>query len=258
MGLTIRILCLTVCCFFYYTHFHTRAHGDTARSIEKPVRQSIKTRQATQKAEEEWRLEKEKLVSRFEALQEKEKSLRQQRKEMIKNTNAARERLVLKEKKLKDIEAISNQIRPFLDELMEGLKSSISNDLPFLSDERSRRVKKLDKLINDPEAAVSEKYRKIMEAFLVEAEYGFTIETTRETIMVNKQTMLTDIFRLGRISLFYHSLDRKHCGFYNVSEKKWQPLPASYRRDIQIAIDIAAKRRPVELLTLPLGRMVIP
>jgi hypothetical protein len=69
--------------------------------------------------------------------------------------------------------------------------------------------------------------------------------------------MLANIFRLGSISLFYQSLDQSECGFYNVADAKWQGLPATYNRDIAAAIDIGAKRQPVELLSLPLGRISV-
>jgi hypothetical protein len=42
-----------------------------------------------------------------------------------------------------------------------------------------------------------------------------------------------------------------------VAKKKWEPLSTSHNLAIKSAIDIAAKRQPVELLSLPLGRMVI-
>jgi hypothetical protein len=35
----------------------------------------------------------------------------------------------------------------------------------------------------------------------------------------------------------------------------WRPLPRTFNQAIQTAIEIGAKRKPVELLTLPLGRM---
>jgi hypothetical protein len=94
-----------------------------------------------------------------------------------------------------------------------------------------------------------------MEALLVEAEYGSTIEVYQQTIDVDGAPSLVNVFRLGRISLFYQTLDQKRCGFYDVAATGWRPLPTAFNRCIQTAIEIGAKRRPVELLTLPLGRM---
>lgn len=230
--------------------------SNTNQRIEEPVRQSIKTRQTTQKAEEKWRFEKEKLVAKFEQLLQEQERLQQHKSNLQQQVKATQTRIVAKEKQLNDIEQISSQIRPFLDKLVNDLRLQIADGLPFLTAERQQRIDKLENLMTAPDISISEKYRKVMEALLVEAEYGFTIEASQETIEVEGQARLANIFRLGRLSLFYQSLDQKHCGFYNVAANGWQTLPAIHNREVQSAIDIAAKRRPVELLSLPLGRMV--
>ena len=61
---------------------HPGIASDTERRIEKPVRQAIKTRRASQQAEEKWRLEKEKLTDQFEQLQAEQKQLQQQQREL--------------------------------------------------------------------------------------------------------------------------------------------------------------------------------
>ena len=232
--------------------------NDTLERIERPVQKAIDTRQKTQQEEEAWRLAKEKMVARYEQLQKEQVRLKHQKTRLAEERNATRTRLLAKEKQLAHIEQISTQIQPFLDDLLAALSKRIENDLPFLSNERKLRIKKLNTLLADPEVDAGEKYRKLMEALLVEAEYGFTIETYQETISVRGRPLLADIFRLGRVALYYLRLDRKEAGFYNVATDKWEPLPAFHNPGLRAAIDIAAKRQPVELLTLPVGRLVIP
>jgi hypothetical protein len=152
---------------------------ETHQRIERPVRESINIRQATQKAEEGWRVEREKLVARFEQLQKEQELLKNRKAELHRQVEAARPRLAGKEKQLVDIEQISSQIRPFLDELINELKFRPAEGLPFLTAERRERIHKLESIMADPDITLSEKYRKAMEALLVEAEYGFTIEFTR-------------------------------------------------------------------------------
>lgn len=158
-------------------------------------------------------MEKEKLIDQFEQLQAEQKQLQQQRQDLQEYIDATQARIATKEKQLADIEQISSQIQPFLEEMLTLLKMQVSDGYPFLHNEQEKRIDNLDHLMIDPDISVSEKYRKIMEAFWVEAEYGTTIETYQETITIDGQTLLVDIFRLGRFSLFYQSLDRKHCGF---------------------------------------------
>jgi chromosome segregation ATPase len=232
--------------FLFFWGGSLPAASDTGRQIEAPVRQSITTLKQTQQQEEQWRQEKEKRVARFEQLQQRQVEMQNRVAHLRQQLEAARTRMAAKEQQLTDIEQIAGQIDPFLEELVTALKARIVDDPPFLNAERRQRVDRLEGLMADPDVAVSEKYRKMMEALQVEAEYGFTIETYQETITLEGQTLLADIFRLGRQG-----------GFYNPAAGAWQPLAAAHKQALHTAIDIAAKRRPVELLSLPLGRLVV-
>lgn len=227
------------------------------KQIKEPVAESIRVRQATQKAEELWRDDKQKLVARFEQLELEQQQLATRKTALEEKTVATAARIAAKEKQLADIEAIQSRIVPMIDSLVEALRQHLDDDLPFLPEERRKRLERLEELRHDPDVAVSEKFRKVMEALLVEAEYGNTIEVYQQTISVDGRDMLANIFRLGRISLFFQTLDSKTCGVFDVAASAWQILPATFNKNIQTAMDIGAKRQPVEILTLPLGRMNI-
>ncbi|MBT8342604.1 MAG: DUF3450 domain-containing protein [Desulfatitalea sp.] len=233
------------------------AVGESGRQIEQPVRQSIAIRQQTQQDNEHWRQERENMVTRFEALQQQHAAWQDRKAGLDQQIDATRRRVAAKEKQLADIEQMTRNIKPFLAELVTSLKARVADDPPFLAGERGQRIEWLERLMVDPDVALSEIYRKVMEALQVEAEYGFTIETYQESIMLDGQTLLADIFRLGRLGLYCLSLDRRQVGFYNPAATAWQPLAASHRQALSTAIAIAAKQQPVELLTLPLGRLVI-
>ena len=225
--------------------------------VTRPVHDAVKIRQAIQKEEEKWRGEQERLLARYEQLQGEHTRLQATHDELQENIRSTRQRISRKEKELADIEQISSRIEPFLGESVETLRRQLTEDLPFLPEERHRRVDRLAEMLTDPDVAVSEKYRKIMEAWLVEAEYGNTIEVYQQTIAIEGKEVLVNIFRLGRISLFFQTLDRDRCGFFDVSAKAWQMLPVAYNRAIGTAIEIGTKRRPAELLSLPLGRITV-
>ncbi len=239
----------------FFAVFFPLPSGDAEERIEQPVKDAIDIRQETQKKEETWRQEKEARLARLEKLQKEQQQLKSQKSDLSEAVQATQKRLAEKNEQIADIEQISGQIRPFLDELLKKLKLWINEDIGFLPKERVHRIERLESLISDPEAETSEKYRKIMEALLIEAEYGFTTGLYQETISVEGQKRLVNIFRLGRLSLFYLTLDRAHCGFFNIAEDTWQPLSGLYLPQIQTAVDIAAKRRSAEMLTLPLGRI---
>jgi len=223
--------------------------------IMNQVTESIHIRQNTQEQEEQWRNEKQKLLSQYDQLQQKKiqlTELQQSFEEKVKNTNI---RISAKQEQIDNIVQIQAEISPLINNQIKELEQFVASDLPFLTEERHERMQRLEQLRDDPEVPVSEKFRKVMEALLVEAEYGNTIEVYQETITTGDLKMLVDIFRLGRIGLFFQTLDKKECGFYNVSASAWQPLPASYNQTLLTAMEIGAKRRPVEFITLPLGKI---
>lgn len=231
---------------------------EVQRQIEQPVRQSIQTHQSTQKNEEQWRTDKERLTARFEQLQEENKELGARKEALGQTITATSSRLAGKRQQLADIARITSEIEPFLDQLLLELGRVVDDGPPFLRNERSQRLERLQTMRTDPTVSVGEQYRKLMEALLVEAEYGFSTEVYQDHIAIDGQTILADIFRLGRLNLFYLTLDQHQCGLYNEASHAWQPLTAAHLHAIQTAFAIGAKRQPVELLNLPVGRMVRP
>lgn len=227
----------------------------STEQIKKPVSESISIRQNTQQNEMQWQNDKQKLLARYDELTETEQQLSMKKQALIKKIENSRSRIAVKQKQLDDIEQIQSEINPLIAGLIKELEQFTATDLPFLTEERDTRLQRLVEIRDDPEIAVGEKFRKVMEAMLIEIEYGNTIEVYQETIATEERKMLVNILRLGRVALFFQTLDHQSCGFYNVAAAAWQPLPTEHNRTIQAAMEIGAKRRPVEILTLPLGRI---
>ena len=197
------------------------ATNQVEERVEQPVREAIEIQQATQKGQVQWREERRQMVAAYEQLQQEQARLEAQRQDLEARVVAARARVGVKQARIEAIAQITGQVAPFLDELYRRLALRIDNDLPFLPDERRQRLANLRILLDDPGVAISEKFRKVFEALLVEAEYGNTIEVYQESITIDGQSVLANIFRLGRIGLYYQSLDQQACGFFNVSAAAW-------------------------------------
>ena len=227
------------------------------KRVEKPVRDSISIRQDTQKVRAEWLSEKQKMLGEIERIEAENTELTTRREQLVAQVSSAKERIASKEKELKGIRQITENIHPFLKETLAWLEAETGEGLPFLTQERKKRVGRLRALLDDPDVPVSEKFRKIMEALLIEAEYGTNVEVTSQSILLSGEPVLVNILRLGRLNLFYQTLDGSVCGYFNVAENGWKELAREYNRNIKLAMDMALKRRPVELVNLPVGRMVL-
>ncbi len=228
---------------------------DFSDKIRRPVEQTIEIRQQTQRDEDLWAAEKEKLSAQYEMLLEKHQQLLDRNAGLEKETDYYSAEIKSLTKRIEDAGRISKEMQPYLVAVIDQLKRRLDNDIPFLISERSDRINKLQAISADPEIDISEKYRKTMEAVLIEAEYGNTIEVYPEQITVEGQNVQARIFRLGRVSMFFQSLDQKYSGFYDAFEERWKYLPEKFNRDIGTAVEMGLKRRPVDLVNLPLGRI---
>ncbi len=226
------------------------------QQLKTPIQKSIKVHKATQKKIEDWSTARKRLTARYDDLSAENVRLAARQAEMEKMLAAARVRIAAKEKQLAALSRLASDVRPALDDIYQHLKQVERTDLPFLTQEREGRLASLDGILDDPRVPVSEKLRKTLEALLVEVEYGNTVSVYRETISIDDKSILVNIFRLGRISLFFQTLDRKTTGHYDAVLQKWAVLPSSMNHELNIAFEIAARQRPATIATLPIGRIV--
>lgn len=223
--------------------------------VEEPVNTSVKTRQASRKELDKWEEERRRLETEFELLSKKNKALTESVTTLKKQETAQKKFNASLTEREVESRRISEEIGPFTTDLIRRLEDMVRSDLPFLRNERKERLGRLETILDDPEISVAEKFRKVMEALFIEAEYGTTIEVYQEKITLIDEEMLGDIFRLGRLGLFFLSLDHETSARFNMAKQSWEILDSRYTPEIEAAIEMGLKRRPSELLCLPAGRL---
>ena len=77
---------------------------------------------------------------------------------------------------LDSLDNINIDILPLLKRMVDTLSKFVSLDIPFLIEERTLRISELDSLIVRADITTAEKFRKIFEAYQLEANFGKTIE----------------------------------------------------------------------------------
>ena len=153
---------------------------------------------------------------------------------------------------LQEIEVTQREIVPLLVRMFERLDQFVALDVPFLPEERQTRLVRLQGTLDDADATVAEKYRAVMEAYQIEANYGRTIEAYRGTIAVNDEEQTVDLLRIGRLALVYRSLDGEEVGQWNHEARLWEPISGQYLRAIDRGLEVAEKRAVPQLLELPI------
>jgi hypothetical protein len=146
-------------------------------------------------------------------------------------------------------------IQDTLNVVLGRLENAVAGDLPFLAAERQDRLKNLRLAMAQPDLAPAEKLRLLLEALLIEAQYGNSVEVEPQTILVQGRETHADILRIGRLALFWRSPDGKRVGTWDPATTAWTELPGKHNRVISRAMEMAARTRPIDLVSLPLGRI---
>ena len=250
---------ITIIVLFLLLVMHGRSGAETeADQIQNRVVQAIETRQETQDKEDTWAGTKAELTARYRSLKANQDYLEKLKLKTERALIGQNARLAEFERKIKESARIREELQSYLESTIAQLEGFIKKDIPFLSKERDARLALINETLALPDKAAAEKYRRVMEAFQIETEYGRTVEVYQDTIDLNGQSVLMDIMRLGRLSIFCQTQDGKVVGHYDRAAGRWVSLSSKYRREINKAVDMARRQRTIDLVRLPIGRIIIP
>ncbi|MBB1365208.1 DUF3450 domain-containing protein [Pseudoalteromonas sp. SR44-5] len=149
------------------------------------------------------------------------------------------------------VSIIERQITPLMLRMITGLEQFVALDVPFLTDEREKRLASLKDMMNRADINSSEKFRRVLEAYQVEVDYGRTIEAYTALLDVDGQEREVDFLRIGRLELIYLTRDGKKAGSWDTTSKQFVALDDSTISQISKGLRIARKQLAPDMLTLP-------
>ena len=153
------------------------------------------------------------------------------------------------------VDVINRQIFPMMERMIDGLEQSVALDVPFLMEERTKRIDTLKDTMERSDVSVAEKFRKVMEAYQIENEYGTSSETYTQSITRDGVTRSYNMLRVGRIGLYYQSDDAKITGRWDNELRDWVE-DDSARSEIRKGIRIAKQLIAPELIVIPVSAPV--
>ena len=152
-----------------------------------------------------------------------------------------------------NVTVIERQIQPLILRMLEGLEQFVELDIPLHRQERLDRVDNLRINQDRADISVSEKFRQVLEAYSIEAEYGRKVDTYVDTLDVVGVERQVNILAVGRIALMYQTTDTKLSGAWDQSQGAWVELDAGeYRAAILKGIRIAKKQASIGVMQLPI------
>jgi hypothetical protein len=150
------------------------------------------------------------------------------------------------QEQLAGMDQTAADVQPMLQQMFDDLDKFVAADLPFLPEERQNRIERLRDLMGNPETTAAEKYRRLLEAYQIEMEYGRTMEAYTQEI----DGKPADLVRLGRVSLLYRTQDGSKTGYWDHQKKAWIE-DSDDARAITDALRIAKGEGAPDLITVP-------
>lgn len=236
------LLCLTAC---------TAVH---AASLQQSLEVENNTSAAGRKSQQQVnKLDNEtsELLREYQRLMQQGDYQKAYNEELERRLEDQKQELEQLQQQIADVQITRLHVMPLLRDMVAGLAQFIELDLPFERKARLQSVKKLETLLASGTVPLAEKFRRVMEAWQAESDYSYQLGTYRDTVELDDETVTVEFLRIGRMALYFQTLDGKRSGYWNRQDKKWQMLDGEYNQPIRRGLRIADKQLPPELLTVP-------
>ncbi|MFC1720021.1 DUF3450 domain-containing protein [Pseudomonadota bacterium] len=153
-----------------------------------------------------------------------------------------------------NVSLIERQIVPLMERMLDSLEQFVQLDTPFLLNERNERLARLREMLERSDVSSAEKFRRVIEAYQIENDYGRTIEAYKGTVPIDGNPQEVDFLRIGRVALAYQSIGGAHTGVWDVKSGQWEELdPAEYKNQVAEGIRIARKQVAPDLMIIPVA-----
>jgi len=153
---------------------------------------------------------------------------------------------------ISNVALIERQIVPLMTRMVDALDGFIQLDTPFLVKERTERIGRLREMMERSDVTAAEKFRRVIEGYQIENDYGRTIEAYKGTTEINGNQLEVDFLRIGRVALLYQSVGGLYTGAWDSQAGSFKELPpALYKAQVSDGLKIARKQVAPDLVVVP-------
>lgn len=225
-----------------------------AGALDQAVDQQVQTDTAAQRTQQQIDSlddETRELLAEYRSVLNQKESLAAYNSQLEQLVSSQQDELASVEDQLANIDTTQRDITPLMIKMVEVIEQFVELDTPFLPEERNSRVAQLKTMMDRADVNLSEKYRRILEAYQVETEYGRTLEAYQGELVTEDRNRTVDFLRVGRVGLYYLTLDQMEAGMWDQETQSWQQLPRDSVQSVIQGMKVARKQLPPDLLTLP-------
>jgi chromosome segregation ATPase len=216
--------------------------------VNSVIGEQVKTEQAaqaSQKRVEQLDEETTRMLADYRQMLAETQSLKTYNEQLGAQVGSQQQQISEMTRQLSEIETTSREVLPMMDQMLATLAQFVQLDVPFLLEERTQRIAQLKDMMTRADVSTSEKYRRIVEAYQIEMEYGRTIEAYQGK--VGEKTV--DFLRAGRVALMYQTLDGKETGYWDAQAKTWKQ-DQDYQDALEAGLKVAKKQAAPDFITV--------
>ncbi|EEY38496.1 DUF3450 domain-containing protein [Vibrio mimicus] len=242
--------CLSILCASALLPAHA-ASLNQAQAIQNSTNQaSAQSQQKIDRSAEKTLV----LRAEIEQLNEEVKNLQIYRNHLQSLVANQEQEMTSLEQQTEEIKRTRQGIVPLMYDMIEGLEEWVAKDKPIRLAARQERIEKLKKLMPRADVSDAEKYRRILEAYQIELDYGNKLGTYQAQIALSSaQQVEAEVLYLGRLVLLARSLDGEQFWNWDAKQQSWQALSDANKSDLNAAYQLAQQQIAPTLLNLPVS-----
>jgi hypothetical protein len=237
--------------FLLITMTALSSNAETLKSVTQIAQGATADGVASQARIDKFDDETDTMTREYRAALKQLAALREYNAQLEKLIAAQKTEMVSIRQQIDDVTNVDRSIMPLMFRMIDALEQFVALDVPFLASERKARVANLQALMDRSDANPAEKYRKILEAYEIENEYGRTIEAYEGEMDINGETRTVSFLRIGRVALVYQTLDGAESGAWDKSQNRFIDLEGDFNSELRSALRIAKQQAAPDLLVVP-------
>ena len=147
------------------------------------------------------------------------------------------------------MDATSAEFPALLERMFSALEQFVASDVPFVDpiSDRKARIERLRELMTTEGTSPSERFRRLVEAYQIELEYGRTVSDYKSTLPDGREA---EFVRVGRVSLLYRTVDGEESDYWDAAQKQWM-MDNDYNSAVLEALRISRKTIAPDVIEVP-------
>ncbi|MGB2078603.1 MAG: DUF3450 domain-containing protein [Vibrio sp.] len=224
---------------------------DSARAIERQTNQAASETQSKINANADARQD---MQTQIEQMKEQIENQTVYQKHLQSLVESQTQELEKSKQELSQIGQTREGIVPLMYRMLAGLEDLQSQGIPVKTQARAKRIDDLKALMSRADITEAEKFRRLLEAYQIEIDYGNKLSSYQQEIEIaDGDVREVELLAVGKIALLARSQDHQSQWLWSAQDKTWQALSGDQIIQANKAFDVATGKSAPELIQVPLS-----